>query len=193
MLVTLAIQYFHLMGTSYQIRNQEAIYYLTFQVVVWADVFSRKSYRDILIDSFEYCRREKGLVLYAYVIMTNHVHLIARSSTENLSDFVRDFKKHTSKQVLKEIESSGVESRRAWLEIIFKDHAKYNKRSGDSQLWTHDNHSVELDTNEMIESRLNYIHQNPVRAGWVNEAEDYIYSSARNYADLESLLQIDII
>lgn len=82
----------------------------------WADVFSRKSYRDILIESFEYCRKEKGLELFAYVIMTNHVHVIVRSKKNDLSGWGRDFKKYTSKQVLKEIENSGREIRRIFVQ-----------------------------------------------------------------------------
>jgi REP element-mobilizing transposase RayT len=82
-------------GTSYQIRNQEGIYFLTFQVVGWADIFSRKCYRDIIINSLDYSRKNKGLKVYAYVIMTNHVHLVVRSKDGNLSDIVRDVKKLT--------------------------------------------------------------------------------------------------
>lgn len=79
------------------------------------------------------------------------------------------------------------------MEIIFKYYAKYNKRVNEQQFWTHENHAVELYTNEMIDSRLDYIHQNPVKAGWVENPEDYLYSSARNYAELESLIEIDFI
>lgn len=178
------------MGNAYQIKDQEATYYLTFQVVGWADVFSRQIYRDIIIDSFKYCIENKGLELFAYVIMTNHVHVIMRSKNGNLSDIVRDFKKYTSKQILELISSSNIESRREWLEMIFKYHARFNKRAGERQLWTHENHAVELSTNEMMDSRLNYIHNNPVRAGIVQNPEDYIYSSASNYADMPALLDI---
>lgn len=79
------------MGNAYQIHDQSALYFLTFQVVGWADVFSRKDYRDIILDSFEFCRKNKGMELYAYVIMTNHVHCMMRSKNEKLSDLVRDF------------------------------------------------------------------------------------------------------
>jgi REP element-mobilizing transposase RayT len=180
------------MVETYQINNQEGLYFLTFQVVGWADVFSRKCYRDIIIESFDYCMKNKGFELYAYVIMTNHIHLVSKSSQGDLSGVVRDFKKYTSKQVFKMMNEIN-ESRREWLDLVFKFHAKYNKRNGEKQFWTHENHAVELTTNEMIDSKINYIHQNPVRAGWVIEPEDYLYSSARNYANLESLLQIDKI
>jgi REP element-mobilizing transposase RayT len=124
--------------------------------------------------------------------MTNHVHLIARTKNGNLSGIIRDIKKHTSKQIFKTIDEIN-ESRQEWLEMVFKYHAKFNKRTGNQQLWTHENHAVELISNEMITSRINYIHQNPVRAAWVSNEEDYLYSSARNYAELDNLLQIDKI
>lgn len=113
------------MGSAYQIHDQFGLYYFTFQVVGWADIFSRQVYRDIVLDSFSYCRRNKGLQLYAYVVMTNHVHCIMRGKNGGLSDLVRDFKKHTSKFILKEIETNSTESRKEWLKMIFEYHAKY--------------------------------------------------------------------
>ena len=67
------------MSTGYQISDQEGLYYLTFQVVDWIDIFTRQVYRDIIIESFKYAIENKGLHLFAYVIMSNHVHLIAQS------------------------------------------------------------------------------------------------------------------
>ena len=115
------------MSESYQIRDPQGLYFLTFQVVGWADIFTRKIYRDIIIESFNYCRIHKGLKLHAYVIMSNHVHCILSTTEFNLSDIVRDFKKYTSKAILKSIEGPH-ESRRAWLMLVFKYHAKFNKR-----------------------------------------------------------------
>ena len=181
------------MGEAYQIQNQDGVYFLTFQVVGWADVFSRKIYRDILLESLKYCRESKGMLLYAYVIMTNHMHAIMQSGNGDLSELVRDFKKFTSKRILKEIRVNKEESRKKWLEMIFSYHAKFNKRVEERQLWTHENHAVELDDNEMKDSRLDYIHNNPVVAGWVENPYDYLYSSARNYANMWSLIEIDFI
>jgi len=177
------------MSDGYQIKNQQALHFLTFQVVGWADVFTRQVYRDIIIDSFNYCRKHKNLKIYAYVIMSNHIHCIL-SSENNLSDIVRDFKKHTSKQILSEIKLQ-TESRREWLMMVFKYHAKFNERNTNYQFWTHENHAIELTNNEMIDSRLNYIHQNPVRANIVSNDFDYIYSSARNFADMDNLMKTD--
>ena len=77
--------------------------------------------------------------------------------------------------------------------MIFKFHAKYNKRNNELQFWTHENHAVELSDAKMIESRITYIHQNPVRTGIVEHEYEYLYSSARNFAELENLIEIDEI
>ncbi|WP_425392497.1 REP-associated tyrosine transposase [Ekhidna sp.] len=181
------------MADSYQIKDQGGTYFLTCQVVGWVDVFSRQAYRDIIIDSLKYCIVEKDLIVYAYVIMTNHVHLIVRSNSERLSDTIRDFKRFTSNQILKNIDANQSESRKDWMNVVFEYHARFNKRVKEKQFWTHENHAVELTSNEMIDSKLNYIHENPVRAAWVENAEDYLYSSARSYAGLNNLLEIELI
>lgn len=162
------------MGEAYQINDQEATYFMTFQVVGWADIFSRQVYRDIILESFNYCKLNKGMELNAYVIMTNHIHVIISIKSGKLSDLVRDFKKFTSKQILSSIESNPEESRKDWLKMIFKYYAKFNKRVKEEQFWTHENHAVELCNNEMIESRLDYTHNNPVNAGWVESPEHYL-------------------
>jgi len=178
------------MPTGYQINDQFQPHYLTLQVVEWIDVFSRKAYRDIIIENLIYCRKNKSLELYAYVIMSNHVHLVARSRVGDLSGTIRDFKSYTSKQILKAI-SEEPESRKEWMLKLFGISAAKHKRNSDFQFWTHENHAIELITNKFIEQRIDYIHQNPVRAGLVEFPEDYLYSSARNYAEMENLIEID--
>jgi REP element-mobilizing transposase RayT len=117
---------------------------LTFQVVGWADVFSRKVCRDFILENLTYSRNEKGLYLYGYVIMSNHIHLVVQQKDGKLSEWVRDFKKFTSKKLLKLILHILQESRGECLKMIFEYHAKYNKRSGDLQFWTHE---IEHDPN----------------------------------------------
>jgi REP element-mobilizing transposase RayT len=177
------------MPTGYQIKNQEAPYYLTFQIVYWIDLFSRKSYRDIVIESLKHCQKQKGLEIFAWVIMSNHVHIIARSTTNDLSGTIRDFKKYTSKKIIEEIERSA-ESRKEWMLRLFIHAAKRQNKKGDYQIWTHENHAIELFGNDFIQSKVEYIHNNPIRAGIVNKAEEYNYSSAAVYVDMEGLLEI---
>jgi hypothetical protein len=73
---------------------------------------------------------------------------------------------------------------------VFKEAAYKHKRNSDYQVWTHENHAEILYSNKFIEQKLDYIHQNPVRSGIVEKPEEYRYSSARAYAELESLLEI---
>lgn len=168
------------MPTGYQIYDGYGTYYLTFQVVQWADVFTRKSYRDIVCDSFNYCNEHQGLRVHAYCIMSNHVHCILSATGGNLSDVVRNFKAHTGKTMLKAVNAGG-ESRREWLNMIFQFSAAHNARASEHQIWTHENHAVALRSDKFFLQRLEYIHLNPVRASLVRDAEHYIYSSAADY------------
>jgi len=181
------------MNSEFRITDQTLPYFLTFQVVDWIDIFTRCANKEIIISSFQYCIEKKGLILYAYVIMTNHIHIIAQAKTGiNLSDIVRDFKKFTSVELLKQIKLP-TESRSDWILKRFEFAAKGNKRKNPNQLWTHDNHAEQLYSDNFIRQKLNYIHLNPVRSGIVGKPEDYIYSSASNYANLPSRLKVELI
>lgn len=177
------------MSQGYQIKDQSAAHYITLQVVQWADIFTRKIYRDIVIESLKYCQKEKDLEIYAYVIMSNHIYMLVRSNKEDLGGTIRDFKRHTSKEIIKIVKEKN-ESRRDWLLMIFKYSANKHKRNSEYQFWTHENHAEEIYSNKFIEQKLNYIHNNPVRAGIVEKPKDYLYSSARNYSDLVSVLDV---
>lgn len=90
---------------GYKINNQNALHYLTLTTVGWIDVFTRQRYRDIILDSLAYCQREKGLILHAYVVMSNHLHLIAQADEpKRLSDILRDFKKYTSAMIIRSMQ-----------------------------------------------------------------------------------------
>ena len=180
------------MTTGYQIKDQQGLYYLTFQVVDWIDIFTRQVYRDIVIDSFNYVIENKGFQLFAYVVMSNHIHLIANSSLEKLSSTIGDIKKFTSKKIIDTIQIIS-ESRRVWMLNRFSFNAKQHSRNKNYQVWTHENHAIYLYSPEFIAEKLEYLHQNPVRAGIVTLPEDYLYSSARNYAGLDSVLEIELL
>jgi len=181
------------MSTGYHIANQESVYFVTFQVVEWIDIFSRKVYRDIILESLRYCQKNKGLEIFAFVIMTNHVHLLIRSSIGKLSDTIREFKSFTARQILDDIIDNPQESRKKWMLNLFEFSAKKNKRSEQHQFWTHENHAEEIVSNKFFEQKINYIHENPVKAGFVAKAEDYLYSSAAAYAGEYCLLNVSIV
>jgi len=182
------------MSTKYKIRDQTKLHFITFAVVEWVDMFTRTIYKDVLIDSLKYCQENKGLLLYAWCIMSNHVHLII-SSKEGVKqeDIIRDFKKHTSKQLLKLIEENKKESRKNWMLWIFRKAGEKNSNNKHYQFWRQDNHPIELSTNKIMEQRLKYLHNNPVAAGIVEEPEHYLHSSAIDYTGKSGLLTIEFI
>ena len=177
------------MSTGYQIVEQDALHYVTFQIVRWVDLFTRKFYRDIVIDSLKYCQTNKGLEIYAFVIMSNHIHILLRSDIGKLSDTIREFKSFTAKQILLAIDTES-ESRRDWMLNFFEFAAKQHKRNEKYQIWTHENHAELIYSDKFIIQRISYIHDNPVRAGIVENPEDYLYSSATDFAGKQCILDI---
>ena len=161
-------------------------------MVYWVDIFTRNRYCNIIIDSLNHCVEERGLDIFSYVIMSNHIHLLARSSKDDLSEIIRDFKRHTSRHIVNSIRYEP-ESRREWMLKLFKHAASQHERNQDYQLWTHDNHPVEIYSPEFTFQRINYIHQNPVRAGIVDEPHEYRYSSARDYSGNPGLVKVEVL
>ena len=180
------------MSTGYQVYNQYSVYYLTFTIVDWVDLFTRKIYKDIMIDSLQYCIDHKMLKVYSYVIMSNHVHLILQAGGEiPLSDIIRDAKKFTARLFLETI-ATEPESRREWLLHRFKFNATIKPKGNSHQVWIHGNHAIEINTLAFFEQKQNYIHQNPVRAGYVDFPEDFVYSSAYELANRGNKLPITL-
>lgn len=181
------------MSEKYKMSNPDGIYFITFATVEWVDVFTRKSYKDVLIESLKYCQQEKGLVIYSWVIMSNHLHMIVSSNAGNLSGIIRDFKKYTSNYLTNILLKSKVESRRVWMLEIFKSAGESNSHNKNYQFWQQENHPKELLRYEhsFSEQKLDYIHKNPIVEGIVERAEDYLYSSARDYCGIKGLLEIE--
>lgn len=169
------------MGRKYSFRDNRQLYFVTFTVVHWIDVFIRSEFRNIFYQSLKHCQAHKSLEVYAYCIMTSHVHMIIGTETGSLPDIVRDLKSYTSRHIRKAIESSTQESRREWMLQLMYSSGKENDRNRDFQFWQQYNHSVELSTSEMLEQRLAYIHRNPVELGLVEKEEEWVHSSAGDY------------
>lgn len=159
----------------------------------WVDVFTRKDYRDILLDSIRYCQNEKGLLLHGWCIMSNHVHLAVSAKNNNLSNVLRDFKKFTSKQIIKAIQNNQYESRKDWMLTIFKNAGEANSRNSEFQFWRQDNQPMEIYSPKFVFQKLSYIHNNPVEAGLVEKPEHYLYSSAKDYFQTKKCGLLDIV
>ena len=175
------------MARKYAIYDQQAIHFVTFTVINWIDIFIRDEYRRIIIDSLIYCSQHKRLNIHAYCIMTSpgrerHLHLILSvRDGHDLSNVIRDMKTHTAVQLRKAIGEHPGESRRDWLLWMGERAGKKNKRNADFQLWQQHNHPIELSTVAMTEQRLDYVHNNPVEAGFVDHPTFWVWSSCRAY------------
>ena len=178
------------MSRNYKFHNPEGLYFVSFAVVEWLDVFTRNEYKDILLDSLSFCQKNKGMEIVAWCIMSNHMHLIFRCiGSEKPEQVLGDFKRFTSNQMVKAIKENPRESRKEFLLEQFKKAAEKSTNVKHHQFWRHDNKPIELWSNAVIQEKINYIHKNPVEAGLVYNAEDYVYSSARDYSGEKGLLQ----
>jgi len=179
-------------GDRYYIDNQNSPYFLTFTVVDWMDIFTRKEHCFVIVDSLNYCVKNKGLRVYAWTLMSNHLHLIAQAEEGfKLSDIIRDFKKFTAKKIISQIKEEP-ESRREWLLNRMEYRGKDLKRITKYKFWEDSNHAIELIDNLIFEQKLNYVHNNPVEAMITDEADKYIWSSAKDFAGEKGLVKIFI-
>lgn len=181
------------MSEKYKFLNPQGIYFTTSTIVDWIDLFTRKEYCEIVVDSLSHCQKNKGLVIHAWCLMTSHLHLIVSSRGKQLlSDILRDFKTYTNEKFVGCISSIN-ESRKDWLLKHFSERADSIKRVAHYKIWQDGNHPIELSTNAMIDQRLHYTHYNPVEAGFVTEPEHYVWSSAIDYSGDKGLLKIEFL
>jgi REP element-mobilizing transposase RayT len=122
--------------------------------------------------------------------MSNHVHLIIGSNNEALEDILRDMKKVTSKAIIKAIEENPQESRKEWMLWLFERAGRKNSNNAKFQFWQQHNQPEVLNNKYAVEQKLNYIHNNPVKAGFVDNPVNYPYSSAIDYAEGKGLVKV---
>ena len=178
------------MSEKYKTRDAERAYFVTLTIVGWIDAFTRKELKAIIIESLKFCQESKGLVIFGWCLMPSHLHLICHTKDGiELSNILRDFKKFTSKEIVRFIKD-GTESRREWLLDFFSQACEHLKREQQYKVWQDGNQPKIIYTPSFFWEKLDYIHNNPVEEMIVEKPEDYLYSSARNYADLIGLLEI---
>ena len=149
----------------------------------------------MLVDSLKYCKEHKGLIINAYVFMMSHIHIVCRANedSDSLSKIVQDYKKYTAKQIINWIENNSRESRSDWLKVVLKYHAEQKNNKSTYQVWKRGNHPKLCLHPKFTMQKIDYIHNNPVVAGYVDEPQDYIYSSARNYIGREGLIDVEVV
>jgi REP element-mobilizing transposase RayT len=166
--------------------NYDALFFVTLTVAGWVDVFSRRQYADIVIGALQYCQAYKGLEIYGYVLMTNHLHLLAAQQQGELNKVLGHFKSYTGKEILRSIEEQP-ESRREWMLMVFRYHARYKSNYKTYYFWQETNHAIDCYSWQLAVQKLDYMHENPVRAGYVAQPQDWLYSSAHPRSPLKVL------
>ena len=173
------------------------LYFTTSTVIDWLDVFTRPAYKHVIVDSLKYCQTNKGLEIYAWVLMTNHLHMIvsieSNQTTIQISDVLRDFKKFTSKNIIKTIRDNEGESRKEWLLDRCWFRGANDSKIKNYKFWQDGNYIETIHSYDFYKEKLNYIHMNPVRQEIVEKPEDYVYSSARNYCGQRGMIDVFVL
>ena len=173
------------MGRSrYHITENGVPYFHTCTIVGWLPIFTRSSTVQIILDSWSYLQKNDNFTLHGYVILENHLHLIA--SSDYHGEHIRRFKSFTARKIIDYLEQQGVE-------LFLKQLAFYkvkHKTESQYQFWQEGTHPQQILNEEIMRQKLDYIHNNPVKRGYVDLPEHWRYSSARNYVGQEGLIEI---
>ena len=176
------------MTQKYPIVEPQGYYSLTLNTIDRVDIFIRPFFKQIIVESLNYFIEKKGLIVYGWCLMTNHLHLIVEAKDgHDLPGLIRDFKTFTAKIILEDLIAES-DIRRAWIMKKIREAALFDKL----EVWENEEHRVQVSAseNEDIHECLKQIHHNPVRNKIVESPEDYLHSSARNYVGLKGLVNI---
>jgi putative transposase len=174
------------MGRSrYIITDPAAPHFLTCTVVEWLPVFTRPDTVQIVLDSWLYLREHEGMRLYGYVILENHLHFVAQSGRLDLC--VRHFKSYTALRIIDHLAAHS----EAHLLDRLRSARRAHKTDREFQFWQEGSHAELVFSEDMMREKLDYIHANPVKRGYVDRAEHWRNSSARNYAGETGLIEVD--
>lgn len=170
------------MSTEYKFVENKAVYFTTTTVTGWTDVFTREVYKTILLDSIRHCQQKQGLIIHAWILMTNHFHAICSCiEGKELGLIWRNIKSYTAMKVINTIMNNAKESRKENLLHIFESAGKASSSNTKYKFWEYESHPVLLENTEMYNQRLDYLHWNPVKAGFVAEPWHWLYCSAIDY------------
>lgn len=169
-------------------ENENATHFITLTAIEWIDIFTKKEYLETLLESLKYCQEKLGLLIYGFVFMTNHIHLIVQAKEGyKLSKIIQSYKRYTTEKIKKIIYNDSRKYIKGLINSSF-----YKKEGNTFQLWQEYNYPEVIFNKEFLLTKLNYIHKNPVRKDYVDKPEDWKYSSARFYLFGDtSLIAID--
>ncbi len=170
--------------TRYKVIEAEGIHLITCTVVNWISIFTNKDVVQIILDSLNHLQVQKRLKLYGYVIMENHLHLIA--SGNGLAREIGHFKSFTARKIIDYLTENNINAMLKQLQF----HKSKHKKDRTYQFWQEGSHPVLIQYEKMMLQKLEYMHYNPVKRGYVDDPIHWRYSSARNYAEQKGLLEV---
>jgi hypothetical protein len=173
-------------------NEKPGCYFSTYQTVDWIDIFIRPVYKQVIVHTLNHFIESKGLVVYSWCLMTHHLHLLAEAQNGSMQDLEKDFKLFTTKKILEALDTEP-EARKHWMLKRFEDSGGFipglNKKY---HVWEKNNKAAyeSLKKIDSLLSLFDHIHQNPVRDKIVDLPEEYLYSSARDYAGMKGIVNI---
>jgi len=174
------------MGRSrYKIYEPTHPHFVTCTILHWLPIFTRKESVQIILDCLKFLQEKDELKLYAYVVLENHLHMVVQSN--DLEKSMKSFKQYTAKALLKLLKTENVKTILEQLQFYKKAHHK----ATDYQVWEEGYQPKLMQTDEMMISKIKYIHENPVKRGYVDEEVHWRYSSARDYMGIDGLIDIE--
>jgi putative transposase len=170
--------------TRYRIFETEYPYFMTCTIVGWLPVFAPPEAVTIVLDSWRYLQREREFKLFGYVLLENHLHLIA--SAPDLSAVMQSFKSYSARQIIELAERHAA----SVLLRQLRAHKLRHKTESQYQVWQEGSQPKQIQDEEMMWQKLEYMHNNPVNRGYVDDPLHWRYSSARNYAGQPGLIDV---
>ncbi len=162
------------------------MYFVTSTVVEWIPIFTSKPYFELMVDALRFCRESKDLMLYAFVILENHFHLVV--SGPLLSRIIQSLKRHTSREIVRLLQRQ----KKEWVLNQLAFYKKRYKTESCYQVWQEGFHPELIQSEEMLTQKIQYLHFNPVARGYVDRPEHWRYSSARNFVGADEIvLEVD--
>jgi len=172
------------MGRSrYKITHPEQPHFITLTVLHWIPVFTRPETVSILLDALKFLSKD-GLKVYAYVVLENHCHFVAQSNA--LDRDIARYKSYTAKQMIQYLSKNNVKQILEQLAFYKKAH-KFDRAY---QFWQEGVHPELVQNDEIMRQKIDYIHHNSVKRGYVDKAEHWRYSSARDYSGVQGVLEV---
>jgi putative transposase len=172
-------------------EHQYGCHFITLNVVDWVDIFIRPVYKQIIVHSLNHFISTKGLNIYAWCLMTNHLHLVANAASHTLPEIEKEFKNFTAQKILEDI-SVEPTKRLEWMMARFESFSNLLGLHKKFQIWQTCTNPVYISLQKPVQliEQIEFIHNNPVRDRIVTTAEDYLYSSARDYAGMKGLVNV---